>query len=177
MMFSHRSSYLERRMLIDGEGAGLSERQRNQMLAASIPAPARSKGMQLSVLVPTCVAEISYVQSDLWTGVALAANFVTSRGDEGRFFASDGKDHANTRRVLSQRWVPLGENERSFARLSVSGGFGVTLSRASWKDSVAPARSRMPALFAAAASAPVRPSAARAAHRELALAPTFVSGQ
>ena len=104
-------------MLIDGEGAGLSERQRNQMLAASIPAPVRSKGMQLSVLVPTCVAEISYVQSDLWTGVALAANFVTSRGDEGRFFASDGKDHANTRRVLSQRWVPLSENERSFARL------------------------------------------------------------
>ncbi len=42
---------------------------------------------------------------------------------------------------------------------------------------MAPARSRMPALFAAAASAPVRPSAARAAHRELALAPTFVSGQ
>ena len=133
--------------------------------------------MQLSVLVPTCVAKISYVQSDLWTGVALAANFVTSRGDEGRFFASDGKDYANTRRVVSQRWVPLGENERSFARLAVSGGLGVTLSRASWKDSVAPARSRMPALFAAAASAPVRPSAARAAHRELALAPTFVSGQ
>lgn len=94
------------------------------MLAASIPAPVRSRGMQLSVLVPTCVVEISYVQSDLWTGVALAANFVTSRGDEGRFFASDGKDYANTRRVVSQRWMPLGENERSFARLSAIHRYG-----------------------------------------------------
>ncbi|MFJ4391223.1 hypothetical protein [Pseudomonas soli] len=38
----------------------------------------------------------------LWSGVAFAANFLTSRGDEGRLFASGGKDYANTRRVVGQ---------------------------------------------------------------------------
>lgn len=60
----------------------------------------------------------------LWSGVALAANFLTSRGDEGRLFSSEGKDYANTRRLVSQRWVPLGEKERSFARLSAIHRYG-----------------------------------------------------
>ena len=34
----------------------------------------------------------------LWSGVALAANFLTSRGDEGRLFSSEGKDYGAIRR-------------------------------------------------------------------------------
>ena len=60
----------------------------------------------------------------LRSGVAFAANFITSRGDEGRLFASEGKDYGNTRRVVSQRWVPLEHRERNFANLSAVHRYG-----------------------------------------------------
>lgn len=60
----------------------------------------------------------------LWSSVAFAANFLTSRGDEGRLFASEGRDYANTRRVVSQRWMPLKDSERDFARLSALHRYG-----------------------------------------------------
>lgn len=60
----------------------------------------------------------------LWSSVAFAANFLSSRGDEGRLFASEGKDYANTRRVVSQRWVPLKASECDFARLSTVHRYG-----------------------------------------------------
>lgn len=65
------------------------------------------------------------IDSDLiWSSAAFAANFLTSRGDEGRLFASEGKDYANTKRVVSQRWVPLEANERDLARLSAVHRYG-----------------------------------------------------
>jgi len=60
----------------------------------------------------------------LKSGVAFAANFITSRGDEGRLFASEGKDYANTRRIVSQRWVRLEHRERNFANLSAVHRYG-----------------------------------------------------
>jgi hypothetical protein len=58
------------------------------------------------------------------SGAAFLANFLTSRGDEGRVFLSSGKDFANTTRTVTQRWVPLSEGEREFSRSSAVHQYG-----------------------------------------------------
>lgn len=61
----------------------------------------------------------------LTSGAAFVANFLVSRGDEGRVFLSAGKDYANTTRTVTQEWVPLESYERDFAPSSVIHRFGV----------------------------------------------------
>lgn len=56
----------------------------------------------------------------LRNSVAFAANRITSLGDEGRMWLSEGKDYANTTRVVTQRWVPLDEHDKYVALRSVS---------------------------------------------------------
>ena len=58
------------------------------------------------------------------SALALAGNLLASLADEGRVFLSDGKDFANTVRVIAQRWVPLGGDELSFARSSAVHQYG-----------------------------------------------------
>ncbi|QXH36248.1 hypothetical protein [Pseudomonas muyukensis] len=60
----------------------------------------------------------------LSSGAAFVANFLVSRGDEGRVFLSSGKDFANTTRTVTQRWVPLGSEERDFASSSAVHRYG-----------------------------------------------------
>lgn len=67
---------------------------------------------------------INIEYTSLITGVAFAANFLISLGDEGRVFLSDGKDFANTVRTVTQQWVALGEHEQGIARRSVSNRYG-----------------------------------------------------
>jgi len=59
------------------------------------------------------------------SGAAFFANFLTSRGDEGRVFLSSGKDFANTTRTVSQKWVPLDTEDRGFAKASVIHRYGL----------------------------------------------------
>ncbi|MCY1459378.1 hypothetical protein D9M71_768460 [compost metagenome] len=59
------------------------------------------------------------------SGTAFIANFLASRGDEGRVFLSAGKDYANTTRTVTQEWVPLESEERDFAPSSAIHKYGV----------------------------------------------------
>lgn len=52
------------------------------------------------------------------SGAAFFGNFLASLSDEGRVFLSDGKDYANTTRVVTQKWVPLGDEELYIAASS-----------------------------------------------------------
>ncbi|MFK0313280.1 hypothetical protein ACIQUF_18870 [Pseudomonas sp. NPDC090233] len=61
----------------------------------------------------------------LASSAAFLANFLTSRGDEGRVFLSSGKDYANTTRTITQKWVPLDPEERSFAPASAIHRYGM----------------------------------------------------
>lgn len=58
------------------------------------------------------------------SGVAFFANWMTSRGDEGRPFLTAGKDYANTVRTVTQQWVALAEHEQGIAYRSVSHWYG-----------------------------------------------------
>ncbi|MFV3379359.1 hypothetical protein [Pseudomonas sp. NY15354] len=58
------------------------------------------------------------------TSMAFIANFLTSRGDEGRVFLSSGKDYANTARTVTQQWVALRGDESEIARLSAIHPYG-----------------------------------------------------
>ena len=60
----------------------------------------------------------------LFSGVAFAANFLVSRGDEGRAFLNSGKDYANTTRTVTQEWVPLDAEERYLAPSSAIHRYG-----------------------------------------------------
>ncbi|NIF25434.1 hypothetical protein F3J44_03455 [Pantoea sp. Tr-811] len=59
------------------------------------------------------------------SSAAFFANFLTSRGDEGRVFLSSGKDFANTTRTVTQKWVPLGSEELDFASSSAIHRYGL----------------------------------------------------
>lgn len=59
------------------------------------------------------------------SSAAFVANFLVSRGDEGRAFLSSGKDYANTTRTVIQEWVPLDTEERNFAFSSAIHRFGM----------------------------------------------------
>ncbi|MFJ3685413.1 hypothetical protein [Pseudomonas sp. NPDC090208] len=52
------------------------------------------------------------------------ANRLTSMGDEGRAFGSDGKDYANTSRTVIQEWQPLTDDQLHLAHKSVIREFG-----------------------------------------------------
>lgn len=54
----------------------------------------------------------------------LAANRLVSAGDEGRVFLSDGKDLANTTRVMTQRWVRLDRRDDLLTHRSVERKYG-----------------------------------------------------
>lgn len=54
----------------------------------------------------------------------LAANRLVSLGDEGRVFASSGKDLANTTRVMTQRWVRLDSRDEQLTHQSVERRYG-----------------------------------------------------
>lgn len=54
----------------------------------------------------------------------LAANRLSSIGDEGRMFLSDGKDLANTTRVMTQRWVRLDSRDDQLTHRSVDRKYG-----------------------------------------------------
>lgn len=54
----------------------------------------------------------------------LAANRLASMGDEGRMFLSDGKDLANTTRVMTQRWVRLDSRDDQLTHRSVERRYG-----------------------------------------------------
>jgi len=54
----------------------------------------------------------------------LAANRLVSAADEGRVFLSDGKDLANTTRVMTQRWVRLDSRDDQLAHRSVERRYG-----------------------------------------------------
>lgn len=56
--------------------------------------------------------------------VAFAANWLASRGDEGRIFLSEGKDYANTVRTIVQEWRPLSEEQSHLVHKSVSRYYG-----------------------------------------------------
>lgn len=56
--------------------------------------------------------------------LAFTANRLTSSGDEGRLWLSEGKDYANTTRVVIQQWVPLDEHDKGVASSSVSHNYG-----------------------------------------------------
>lgn len=51
-------------------------------------------------------------------------NRLTSMGDEGRVFGSDGKDYQHTKRTMIQTWQPLGEEEQHLAASSVVRRYG-----------------------------------------------------
>lgn len=59
------------------------------------------------------------------SSVAFVANFLVSRGDEGRAFLSSGKDFANTTRMVTQEWVPLGTEDRNVASSSANYRYGM----------------------------------------------------
>ncbi|MCM8911333.1 hypothetical protein LJD21_04000 [Pseudomonas inefficax] len=59
------------------------------------------------------------------SSAAFVANFLTSRGDEGRVFLSSGKDFANTTRTVTQEWVPLDEEEQYFSPSSAIHRYGM----------------------------------------------------
>jgi len=61
----------------------------------------------------------------LASSAAFVANFLTSRGDEGRVFLSSGKDFANTTRTVTQEWVPLDEDEQDFSPSSAIHRYGM----------------------------------------------------
>ncbi|RQO56785.1 hypothetical protein [Pseudomonas sp. KBW05] len=54
----------------------------------------------------------------------LAANRLVSAGDEGRLFLSDGKDFANTTRVMTQRWIRLDGRDEQLIQRSVERRYG-----------------------------------------------------
>lgn len=58
------------------------------------------------------------------SSAAFVANFLASRGDEGRVFLSSGKDFANTTRTVTQTWVPLDIEDREFASSSAIHRYG-----------------------------------------------------
>lgn len=59
------------------------------------------------------------------SSAAFVANFLVSRGDEGRAFLSSGKDFANTTRTVTQEWVPLGAEDRIVASSSAIHSYGM----------------------------------------------------
>lgn len=59
------------------------------------------------------------------TGVMIA-NRLTSMGDEGRIFGSDGKDYANTSREVIQEWQPLSVIEEASITRSAIHKYGET---------------------------------------------------
>ncbi|WP_339541403.1 hypothetical protein [Pseudomonas sp. RA_5y_Pfl1_P24] len=54
----------------------------------------------------------------------LAANRLASMGDEGRMLLSDGKDLANTTRVMTQKWVRLDSRDDQPTHRSVERRYG-----------------------------------------------------
>ncbi|MFD2643846.1 hypothetical protein [Pseudomonas japonica] len=54
------------------------------------------------------------------------SNRITSMGDEGRLFGSDGKDFANTVQTVTQQWVPLDAHDAYMKHSSVVRIYGVT---------------------------------------------------
>lgn len=58
--------------------------------------------------------------------VAILANRMTSMGDEGRVFGSDGKDLQNTMQTVTQQWVPLNDHDAHMRQGSVSRIYGTT---------------------------------------------------
>jgi len=65
------------------------------------------------------------IQTDIATNaLSFAANWLTSRGDEGRVFLAEGKDYANTFRTMIQEWQPLTDGERHLKDKSVHREFG-----------------------------------------------------
>ncbi|QVM96329.1 hypothetical protein JYG36_25060 [Pseudomonas sp. SORT22] len=56
--------------------------------------------------------------------VAFLANRITSMGDEGRPFLTEGKDYANTMRTVTQQWVPLEQHDQSFAPRLIVRSYG-----------------------------------------------------
>lgn len=59
------------------------------------------------------------------SSAAFLANYLTSRGDEGRVFLTSGKDIANTTRTVTQEWVPLDNKERNFSSSSAIHRYGM----------------------------------------------------
>lgn len=57
----------------------------------------------------------------------LTANRLISAGDEGRVFLSEGKDLANTTRVMTQRWVRLDRGDDQLGLRSVERRYGELL--------------------------------------------------
>ena len=51
-------------------------------------------------------------------------NRLTSMGDTGRVFGSDGKDYERTKRTMIQAWQPLGEEEQHLAETSAIRQYG-----------------------------------------------------
>jgi hypothetical protein len=65
------------------------------------------------------------IKADIATNtLSFAANWLTSRGDEGRVFLAEGKDYANTFRTIIQEWQPLADGERHLKDKSVYREFG-----------------------------------------------------
>ena len=58
--------------------------------------------------------------------IAILANRMTSMGDEGRVFGSDGKDLQNTMQTVTQQWVPLNDHDAHMKHGSVSRAYGTT---------------------------------------------------
>lgn len=58
------------------------------------------------------------------SSAAFFGNFLASLSDEGRVFLSDGKDYANTTRVVTQKWIPLGDEELYIAAASAIYKYG-----------------------------------------------------
>lgn len=46
----------------------------------------------------------------------MAINRLTSLGDEGRLFGSEGKDYMNTKRDKIQAWTPLGDDVEQYLK-------------------------------------------------------------
>lgn len=70
-----------------------------------------------------------WVTNDIESDIAMntlsfAANWLASRGDEGRLFLAEGKDYANTFRTIVQQWHPLTEGEEHLKEKSVYREYG-----------------------------------------------------
>jgi hypothetical protein len=56
--------------------------------------------------------------------LSFAANWLTSRGEEGRIFLAEGKDYANTFRTVVQEWLPLLVEHQHLKAQSMSRSYG-----------------------------------------------------
>lgn len=65
------------------------------------------------------------IKYDIATNVvAFASNWLTSRGDEGRPFWSEGKDYANTFRTIIQEWQRLPDDKLHLEAKSIARYYG-----------------------------------------------------